>query len=191
MKKWISIVLSMVFLIALPAWAQEATPEATSDYQGAEWTHTALTNVRTGDTFTLADYAGKIVYVEPMATWCPLCRVQLGYDQAARSQVDTDNVVFIGLSLEIGLSDSDLANYADQNGFDMDFAVMPQEMLPLLADDFGREVASAPSTPHFIIYPDGTFSELSTGYDQTATAGGRPDVADRPVYQPRRRLSGA
>ncbi len=40
---------------------------------------------------------------------------------------------------------------------------MSEELLKGLADEFGRSITSAPSTPHFIIHPDGSFSELSTG----------------------------
>ena len=57
----------------------------------------------------------------------------------------------------------DLASYAQGNGFDWTYAVMSNELLAGLADEFGRSITSAPSTPHFIIHPDGTFTELSTG----------------------------
>ncbi len=74
-----------------------------------------------------------------------------------------DDVVFVGLSLETTLPAADLARYAQDNGFDWTYAVMSEELLIGLADEFGRSITSAPSTPHFIIRPDGSFSELSTG----------------------------
>src|SRR5215475_4612241 len=42
------------------------------------WHALPLVNARTGQAFTLADFAGKTVYVEPMATWCTNCRQQMG-----------------------------------------------------------------------------------------------------------------
>ncbi|HEX2907728.1 MAG TPA: hypothetical protein VHO69_12745 [Phototrophicaceae bacterium] len=34
------------------------------------WQTLPLVNARTGETFTFADLAGKVIFVEPMATWC-------------------------------------------------------------------------------------------------------------------------
>jgi thiol-disulfide isomerase/thioredoxin len=132
----------------------------------ADWQNIELTDARTGETFTLASFSGKTVYVEPMATWCTNCRQQLGNVRAARAQVG-DDVVFIGLSLETNLSDADLAQYQSDQGFDWTFAVMTPEMLQSLADTFGRSITSAPSTPHFVIRPDGSHTDLVTGIDST------------------------
>ena len=42
----------------------------------------------TDQTFTLADFAGKTVYVEPMATWCTNCRQQLGNVTEAKAELE-------------------------------------------------------------------------------------------------------
>lgn len=126
------------------------------------WQTLALTNAATGETFTLGDFQGKTVFVEPMATWCSNCRAQQGQVVEAKSQLG-DDVVFIGLSLETGLPPADLAGYAQSNGFDWTYAVMSPELLSELVDAFGRSITSAPSTPHFIIRPDGSYTELATG----------------------------
>ncbi len=128
------------------------------------WQHIELTNARTGETFTLADFAGKPVFVEPMATWCTNCRRQLGNVRDARAQIG-DGAVFIGLSLETNISDAELAQYQSDQGFDWIFAVMTPEMLQQLADAFGRSITSAPSTPHFVIRPDGSTTDLVTGIE--------------------------
>lgn len=133
-------------------------------YNGPEWTGIPLVNARTGATFTLADFAGKTVFVEPMATWCSNCRAQQSQVAAAMEQLDEEQFVFISLSVEGGfVTDGDLASYADRNGFPQVFVVASDELLTLLVSEFGRGVTNAPSTPHFIISPDGTVSELSTG----------------------------
>ncbi len=64
------------------------------------WQTIALTDVRTGQTFTLADFAGKTVFVETMATWCSNCRRLLGNVATARSQMAGEDVVFIALPQE-------------------------------------------------------------------------------------------
>jgi membrane protein implicated in regulation of membrane protease activity len=48
--------------------AQASAPGGVA-YQGADWTRLPLTDARTGQTFTLADFAGKTVFVHPMARW--------------------------------------------------------------------------------------------------------------------------
>lgn len=126
------------------------------------WQTLALANAATGESFTLGDFQGKTVFVEPMATWCSNCRAQQGQVVEAKSQLG-DDVVFIGLSLETGLPPADLAGYAQSNGFDWTYAVMSPELLSELVDAFGRSITSAPSTPHFIIRPDGSYTELATG----------------------------
>ena len=128
------------------------------------WQTVALTNARTGESFTLADLNGQTVFVEPMATWCSNCRKQLQNVGDARATVG-DDAVFIALSLETNIDDAKLAEYAEQQGFDWTFAVMSEEILQLLADEFGRTIANAPSTPHFVIRPDGSFTELVTGIE--------------------------
>ncbi|NNJ09243.1 TlpA family protein disulfide reductase [Chloroflexales bacterium ZM16-3] len=127
------------------------------------WQQVALTDARSGQSFTLADFAGKTVYVEPMATWCSNCRQQLGNVREAKAQLG-DNVVFIGLSVETTISAADLAAYADKQGFDWTFAVATPDLLQQLTEAFGRTITNPPSTPHFIIRPDGSASELMTGF---------------------------
>ena len=138
----------------------EASTAATMDLP--LWQTLAVTNAATGEPFSLGDFQGKTVFVEPMATWCSNCRKQQGHVQQAKMQLG-DDVVFVGLSLETTLPAAELARYAQGNGFDWTYAVLSEELLAVLVDEFGRSITSAPSTPHFVIYPDGSFSELSTG----------------------------
>ncbi len=129
------------------------------------WQTLALTNARTGESFALADFAGKTVFVEPMATWCTNCRRQLGNVKDARSQLAAEDVVFVGLSVETTIGDGTLANYANEAGFDWLFAVVTPEMLRELAAEFGQTIANPPATPHFVIRPDGSATDLVTGIE--------------------------
>lgn len=152
------------------------TDEAMTDKAMADlplWQQITLTDVRTNETFTLADFAGKTVYVEPMATWCTNCRQQFGNVQEAKGQLNDDNIVFVGISVETNIDNATLAEYVVNTGFDWPFAVATPEMLQSLADQFGHTVANPPATPHFVISPDGTVSELLTGFSTPEEIIGR------------------
>ena len=139
-------------------------------YNAPAWTSLPLTNVATGETFTLADYAGKVVFVEPMATWCTNCRAQLGRLNGALNQFDNSagNFLFLGVSVELGLDNAALASYQTNQGFNnINFAVASTEFLQGLIDTFGRAANTPPSTPHFYIFPDGSLGELVTGPEST------------------------
>jgi thiol-disulfide isomerase/thioredoxin len=153
MKRSLHTLLCAIILLTGSVWAQP------------DWATLELTNAATGETFTLADFAGQTVLVETMATWCTNCRRQLGYATAAMAELD-DSVVFIALSLEPNMTDAQLAAYAEREGFTMTFAVITAELLQGLVTTFGRSITSPPSTPHFVLWPDGTHSELFTGFKQ-------------------------
>jgi thiol-disulfide isomerase/thioredoxin len=161
-------VLVVAVVLGLVGGAPGAFAQGTPAAEKPAWQTIELTDARTGDTFTLGDFDGKTVYVEPMATWCPPCREQLGRAAAAREDLDTaeEEFVFVALSTEMGLPNEMLAAYAEENGFDFRFAVMSPDLLKALVDEFGREAAVPPGTPHFLIHPDGSATELSTGPEE-------------------------
>ncbi|MDP9365294.1 MAG: TlpA family protein disulfide reductase [Chloroflexota bacterium] len=143
----------------------EATPAEAGESAPA-WTTAELTDACSGQSFSLADFAGKTVYVEAMATWCPPCRDQLARVKEAAAQIPEEergDIVFVALSSEVDLPRESLAAYAEDNGFPFVFAVMPAEMLRAMADDLGQEIAVPPATPHLIVAADGTVGELHTG----------------------------
>lgn len=129
------------------------------------WQSISLTDARTGATFTLADFAGKRVFIETMATWCTNCRQQLGNVKSAAERADGDQVVFIALSVETDLPPATLAQYAEEHDFGWTFAVATPEMVRALAETFGPTIANPPATPHFFLNADGSHSDLITGYE--------------------------
>jgi thiol-disulfide isomerase/thioredoxin len=162
--------LLMLLAVAITAgalWlaAQGAATPATALAERPIWHALPLVDARTGETFTLADFAGKTVYVEPMATWCTNCRQQMGVIRDdLRAQLDPEQGVIVGLSVETMLPPEALAAYPTEQGFDWTFAVMTPDLLQELATTFGRSVTNPTAVPHFIIAPDGTTSGLSTGF---------------------------
>ena len=114
--------------------------------------------------------------MEPFATWCTNCRQQLGYVRQVYSELG-DDVVFITLSVEPNIANEALAKYADDAGFDWIFAAMPPDMLRDLAAVQGQTISNPPSTPHFIIRADGSFTDLKTGFDQADALLSRIEAA--------------
>jgi thiol-disulfide isomerase/thioredoxin len=149
--------------------AEEATPEIaeiTEPAPALAWTTAELTDACSGETFALADFAGKTVYIESMATWCPPCLDQLVRVKEAAEQIPEDeqgDTVFVALSIEVDLPRETLAEYATANDLPFIFAVMPADMVQAMADDLGQEIAIPPATPHLIVAPDGTIGEIHTG----------------------------
>lgn len=147
------------------AMTESAAAEPAMMMELLPWQTITLTNARTGEPFTLTDFPGKTVFVEAMATWCPNCREQLGNVKSAAAKANPESAVFIAISVETDLPPATLAQYADDNGFDWTFAVATPEMVQALAATFGQTIANPPATPHFLILPDGSHSDLVTGYE--------------------------
>jgi len=151
--------------------AMPPTDTMPADEQAARpgWQTVALTDARTGASFTLADFAGKTVLVEPFATWCTNCRRQLPNVDSARQQVDPTQYVFVVLSVAENVDNATLTQYATDNGCNFIYAAASMEITQGLVDSFGRSAITPPSTPHFIIRPDGSLTALGTGsHDATA-----------------------
>jgi len=132
-------------------------------YNGPDWTSFELINAKTGETFTFADFAGKTVFIEPMATWCTNCLNQQRRIKDVVGELSPDEYVIFSLSVETTLLPEDLGEYANRHEFGWNFAVASDELLMALVQQFGRSVSSPPSVPHFTISADGTAGNFSTG----------------------------
>lgn len=169
MAKLILVLIAVVVLTGCSSSVtQSVTSPTTATLNSAptlpKWQSLTLTDARNGKTFTLAEFKGKTVYVEPMATWCTNCRQQLANVKIARDKLnDDDKYVFVGLSVETELKSQELADYVKSTGYDWHFAVLTPEALTELSNTFGRTIANPPSTPHFVIYPDGRVTALIAG----------------------------
>jgi len=122
----------------------------------AAWATETLTDVRTGETFTLADLAGSVVLLEGMATWCPPCVDQQQQAQLALTRLDPAKVRYISLDVDPREDATTLATYADRHGFAWTFAVGEPALLRELSDAYGDPVLTPPVTPIVVIAPDGS-----------------------------------
>ena len=92
MKLYRPLLIVFAFILVLSACASEQTQAANTPQPAAtaastiaattattpEWFSMPMTDVQTGKTFTMNDYAGKVVLLETMAIWCPNCLMQGG-----------------------------------------------------------------------------------------------------------------
>jgi thiol-disulfide isomerase/thioredoxin len=119
------------------------------------WATTELTDVATGETFRLADLAGRTVILETMAIWCTNCLRQQGHVYEALEQLDPDRVAYVLIDVDPNETPAALAQYRDRNGFTGIYAVADRDLARALAAEFGDQVLNPPSTPMIVIGSDG------------------------------------
>jgi thiol-disulfide isomerase/thioredoxin len=132
------------------------------------WATATLTDVTTGQAFTIADFAGRTVFVESMAIWCTNCRAQQGRFTDALAQVDPDHVAYVVLTVDPSESADDLARYRQSRGFTGTYAVAGKAVSTALRDEFGANVLNPPSVPLIMITPAGEVT-FGTGGESVDT----------------------
>ncbi len=130
-------------------------PGASAPAAAEPWRTAELRDVRTGERFRIADLAGQLVVIEPMAIWCVNCATQQRQAVKALAALDRDDIVYISLDIDGLEAEPDLAAYADEGGFGWRFVVASREVARSLAQTFGDQVLSPPSTPRIIVTPAG------------------------------------
>ena len=139
-------------------------PEAEAEpAQGEPWRTLPLEDVRTGETFRIADLEGKLVAIEPMAIWCSNCRIQQHEAVAALAEIDSDDLVYIGIDVDPNERARALARYAQDEGFDWPFVIASRDLARSLAESFGDQILSPPSTPLILIAPGGDVLDVHFG----------------------------
>jgi peroxiredoxin len=128
------------------------------------WKDIELTNVETGEPFTIAALAGNVVAIEPMAIWCTQCKVQNDNFKQAHSELEAAGVQVISLAVEPNEQPGALAEYADRRGYEWTFALSTTELSRALADQFTAQVLSVPATPLIVLSPDGEVAFQDFGF---------------------------
>src|SRR6185369_5196832 len=96
---------------------ETATPDAMMQETGTpaammeapKWFAASLTDVRSGKTFSLNDFKGKVVLVETMAVWCSNCRTQQQEIKALHEKLGMqDDLVTLSLDIDTNENEADL-----------------------------------------------------------------------------------
>ena len=107
-----------------------------------------------GQPISLADYAGKPVWLTFGASWCPDCRTESPDVEAMYQANKADGLVVLGVF--INETASEVAQYAGRAGLTFPIAVDPNA-------DIAAAYRSMGIPTHFFIGPDGKVREVRIG----------------------------
>lgn len=142
-----------------------ATPTVTPD-----WFNMELTDVQTGEIFTMNDYAGKVVVLETMAMWCPSCIVQANEVRNLHELLGNPaDLISVSLDVDINEDEASLKEYALFYGFDWHFSVAPLLVARALGNLYTAQYLNPPLNPMLIIDRDGNVHHLEYGIKDAET----------------------
>ena len=145
------------------AMAEETMSDDTM-MEAPAWYSVSLTNVQSGEAFTINDLKGKVILVETMAVWCSNCKKQQGQVKALHELLgERDDFVSLGLDIDPNESGDALKTYIDANGFDWHYAVSPADVSREFSSLYGAQFLNPPSTPMLIIDRKGVAHPLPFG----------------------------
>jgi thiol-disulfide isomerase/thioredoxin len=135
-----------------------------------DWFSIPLTDVRTGKTFTMNDYAGKVVLLETMAIWCPNCIIQAGQVQKLhRALGNPEDLISVTLDVDSNEDEAMLKKYVDEWGLDWHFAVAPLLVERALGNLYSAQYLNPPLSPMLIIDRKGNVHQLEYGIKDVET----------------------
>jgi cytochrome oxidase Cu insertion factor (SCO1/SenC/PrrC family) len=159
MRFAVAVLLTLFLLLGLAGAAWAADEESTAAEPAVAWLATELTDVSTGETFTLAEFAGTPVLLESFAVWCPICTNQQKQVRALHEEVG-DEVISIALNTDPNEDRDKVAAHIARHGFDWRYAVAPAELILALKEEFGVGILNAPSAPMVLICGDQSVREM-------------------------------
>jgi len=142
---------------------KETLAESDGDMMSPDWFSEPLTNARNGETFTIADFKGKVILVETMAIWCSNCLKQQQQVYDLHQMFDADNFVSVGIDIDSRENIEALNAYIIDNEFNWYYAVAPEHVAREIGNLYGSQFLNPPSTPMLIIDSHGEVHTLPFG----------------------------
>ena len=106
---------------------ETATPEAMME--SPAWYFASLSDVKTGQEFSIDSLKGKVVLVETMAVWCPKCLSQQEQIKSLHESLgQRDDFASISLDIDPNEDVAQLKAYVETQGFDWFYAVSPKNV---------------------------------------------------------------
>jgi thiol-disulfide isomerase/thioredoxin len=135
-----------------------------------DWFDMELTDVQTNQTFTMNDYAGKVVLIETMAMWCPNCVIQATQVEKLHEALgNPEDLITVSLDVDIHEDAASLKEYVSSYRFDWHFAVAPLGIARALGNLYNAEYLNPPLSPMLIIDRDGNVHQLEYGIKKVDT----------------------
>ena len=157
--------LVLAFILAACSSSTAAPPDGAAAPDAGPLLAYELTDVRSGETFTLGELsAAQPVVLETMAIWCTTCLSQQREVVQAHELAEFHSV---GIDVDPNEDAAALAEYAEREGFDWRFVKADAELVKLLTDRYGFGVTNPPSTPTFVV-ADGQVRALEFGRVRSA-----------------------
>jgi len=151
---------------------EKPTTDAIMDKAAVElpaWFASQLTDVNSGQPFSIADHQGKVVLVETLAVWCSNCLKQQREVLALHEALgERDDFVSVGLDIDLNESADQLRSHVERNGFDWVYAVATADVAREISDLYGVNFLNPPSTPMLIIDRAGQAHPLPFGIKSAA-----------------------
>jgi cytochrome oxidase Cu insertion factor (SCO1/SenC/PrrC family) len=130
----------------------------------------ALTDIASGTGFTLADFKGRVILLEPFAQWCPTCLAQQREVVRLHQLLgERDDFVSVGLDIDPNEDAAMLREYLSRHGFDWLYAVAPAHVSSEIGELYGSQYLNPPSAPMLVIDRHGVVHPLEAGRKSAET----------------------
>lgn len=163
-----AILATVVAGCAGPSGASQASqagvvPTAVSESPAPEWYSFELIDARTGEPFTMNDFAGRVVLIEAMAIWCPTCLEQQAEVKALHDILGESDLVSVSLDVDLHEDEASLKRYAAEHELDWRVAVAPLAVARALGNLYSAQYLNPPVSPMLLIDRHGTAFQLPYG----------------------------
>jgi thiol-disulfide isomerase/thioredoxin len=129
-----------------------------------DWFNMQMTDVNTGQTFSMSDFSGKVVLVEAMATYCPSCWYQqIEMQKLQGFEGNSPDLVLVSLDVEMSEDAITLKDFATTGHFTWHFAIAPLLVARALAYTYSVNFLNPPLSPMLFIDRQGSVYTLPTG----------------------------
>lgn len=129
---------------------------------GLSWISATLTDVATGETFSIMDLAarGKPVIIHSFAVWCPGCSTQL-LEATKLQTANPDKYTVVALAIDPNENTDKVKRHQEKNNFKGIFTKAPSEVTRSLVNAYGPGFIQ--SIPQTIIICGKTATYLEDG----------------------------
>jgi cytochrome oxidase Cu insertion factor (SCO1/SenC/PrrC family) len=129
------------------------------------WFLEPMVDVNTGKSFQMSQFAGKVVLMDTMATWCPTCQGEMSQVQLVPGLLGASQSELVLVSLDVDPNEDAtiLKKFAAGNKFDWYIAIAPTSVGELLAKNYDVNYLNPPLQPMLIIDKTGGVYGLPTG----------------------------